>query len=105
MTAARGGRRPWSCVLALTGALAACGAGTLSAGTVARGAEDALQKKVGTRPDITCPKDLDATVGASTRCTLTVGKDPARYGLTVVVTSVKDGNATFDVQVDRTPQG
>ena len=49
---------------------------TLSAATVAKGAEDALQQKVGTRPDITCPKDLDATVGATTRCTLTVGKRP-----------------------------
>ncbi|MGZ4539901.1 MAG: DUF4333 domain-containing protein [Blastococcus sp.] len=105
MTPARGGgRRVWVLV-ALTGALAACGTTSLSAATVAKGAEDALEKKVGTRPDITCPKDLDATVGATTRCTLTVGKDPAKYGVTVVVTSVKDGNATFDVRVDRTPQG
>jgi len=105
MTPARSGRRPWLFVPVLAGALAACGTTTLSAATVASGAEDALQKKVGTRPDITCPKDLDATVGATTRCTLRVGKDPTTYGVTVVVTSVTDGNATFDVRVDRTPQG
>ena len=44
--------------------LAACGSGTLSADKVAKGAEDALEKQVGVRPDITCPEDLKAEVDA-----------------------------------------
>ena len=82
---------------------AACGTSTLSAAAVARGVEDALQKLVGSRPDVHCPKELAAEVGARTRCTLTAGQDPTKYGVTVTVTSVSGTKATFDVQVDKKP--
>ena len=107
MTPAEGGRRRSRLLLAapvLAAVLAACSTPALSAAAVAKGAEDALEKKVGTRPHITCPKDLDATVGATTRCTLTAGNESTKYGVTVVVTSVSDGHTRFDVRVDRTPE-
>jgi Domain of unknown function (DUF4333) len=83
---------------------AACGTETLSAGAVARGAEDALEKEVGSRPDVHCPRKLEAAVGARTRCTLTVGTDPTTYGVTVTVTAVHGEKATFDVVVDKKPK-
>ncbi len=82
---------------------AACGAGSLTADDVAEGAEDALEDQVGARPDISCPEDLEAKVGAETRCTLTAGGDPEEYGVTVIVTSVEGDTANFDVQVDTEP--
>ena len=71
---------------------------------MATGAEDALEKKVGTRPDVSCPDDLEAKVGAETTCTLTAGDDPTKYGVSVTVTSVDGETADFDVKVDDHPQ-
>jgi hypothetical protein len=85
--------------------LAACGSGSLAADEVATGAEDALEKQVGARPDISCPADLKAEVGAEAHCTLTAGEDPTEYGVTVTVTSVDGNTANFDVQVDDQPAG
>jgi hypothetical protein len=85
--------------------LAACGASALSADDVAEGAEDALEAQVGARPNVSCPDDLEAEVGAETRCTLSVDGDDQEYGVTVVVTSVEDDTANFDVQVDEEPVG
>jgi hypothetical protein len=83
---------------------AACGSGVLTAGKVADGAEDALEKKVGVRPDVTCPGDLDAKVGATGRCTLTAPGDDTTYGLTVTITKVDGDDAAFDVEVDSAPK-
>ena len=82
---------------------AACGSASLAAEEVATSAEDALEDQVGVRPEVSCPEDLEAEVGAQTRCTLTAGDDPTEYGVTVTVTSVEDGTANFDVQVDDGP--
>ena len=87
-------------VLGMTG----CATSTLTAEAVADGAADALEDEVGTRPEISCPDDLDAKVGAETRCTLTAPGDPTEYGVTVTVTSVDGDDARFDVQVDNEPQ-
>jgi hypothetical protein len=84
--------------------LAACGTSTLPANEVATKAEDALQQQIGVRPTISCPDDVKAEVGVKTRCTLTGGDDPTRYGVTVTVTSVDGTNAEFDIQVDQQPQ-
>ena len=84
--------------------LTAC-TGTLASDDVATQAEDALEERVGARPDIVCPDDLDAEVGAETRCTLTAGDDPTEYGVTVTVTAVDEGEAAFDVEVDGQPRG
>ncbi len=78
------------------------GTSSLSDAEVADAAEDALEKEVGSRPDITCPEGLDEEEGASTRCTLTASDDPVEYGVTVTVTAV--GKSTkIDVQVDEEP--
>jgi hypothetical protein len=84
--------------------LTACTA-TLASDDVATQAETALEEEVGARPDIVCPEDLEAEVGAETRCTLTAGDDPTEYGVTVTVTSVDGDQATFDVVVDDEPTG
>jgi hypothetical protein len=83
-------------------ALAACG-GSLPADEVAGAAADALETELGFRPQVRCPDDLTADVGAETRCTATV--DGQTYGATVTVTSVDDDGAQFDVRVDRRSPG
>jgi hypothetical protein len=77
--------------------------GTLDAGEVATQAEDALEKEVGARPDITCPEDLKAEVGAETHCVLTGGGDPTEYDVLVRVNAVDGDTATFDVEVGDKP--
>jgi hypothetical protein len=84
--------------------LSGCGGGSVKAGDVATQAEDALEKQVGARPDITCPNDLEAKVGATTRCSLTAEGLDGTYGVTVKVTKVQGDQASFDVQVDQKPQ-
>ncbi len=90
-------------VLPVLLATACGGSGALSAEEVATRAEDSLEAQVGTRPDITCPDELPAEVGAEARCTLTVDGDPAEYGVTVTITSVDGDTAAFDVVVDDQP--
>jgi hypothetical protein len=85
--------------------LTACGAGSLAAEDIATEAEDALEEQVGARPDVSCPDDLDAEVGAEIRCVLTAGDDPTEYGVQITVTSIEGDDATFDVAVDEQPQG
>jgi hypothetical protein len=85
--------------------LASCGSGSVAADDVAEQAEDALEGQVGTRPEISCPDDLPAEVGAETRCTLTADDDPTEYGVTVTVTSVEGDTVNFDVEVDEEAGG
>jgi hypothetical protein len=60
---------------------------------------DAFEGELGFRPDVNCPDDVEAEVGAEGRCTAAV--DGATYGATVTVTAVDDDGAEFDVRVDR----
>ena len=60
---------------------------------------DAFEAELGFRPEVSCPDDVEAEVGAETRCTAAV--EGATYGATVTVTAVEDDGAEFDVQVDR----
>jgi Domain of unknown function (DUF4333) len=90
-------------VPALLAVVTACGVGDLSADDVATKAEDALEEQVGVRPTISCPEDLAAEVGATTRCTFTAGDDPTEYGVQVTVTSVDDDAVRFDVELDERP--
>ena len=90
-------------VPALLFGLAACGSDVVTAEETAAKAEDALEEQIGTRPDISCPDDLEAEEGAETRCTLTAGEDPTEYGVTVTVTSVEGATVNFDVEVDSEP--
>jgi hypothetical protein len=96
-------RRPVAVVALLVG-LTACGAGDLAAEDVATKAEDALEKQVGVRPDISCPEDLAPDVGATIRCTFTAGDDPTEYGVQVTVTSVDDESVRFDVELEDRPK-
>ena len=86
--------------IALALVAAGCGSKTLDKSTVEQGAKDALAKTVGRPPQkISCPKDLDAKVGATERCTLT--DHGTKLGMTVRVTRVHDDKANFDVVVDK----
>jgi Domain of unknown function (DUF4333) len=87
----------------LLAGLAGCGSGTLAAEETAEKAEDALEEQIGTRPEISCPDDLEAEVGAESRCILTAGDDPTEYGVTITVTSVEGDTVNFDVEVDEEP--
>jgi hypothetical protein len=89
---------------ALLLALAGCGS-EVAARDVATAVADAVEPRIGARPDVTCPDDLPAEVGARTRCTLTGGELDGRYGVTVTVAAVDDGRARFDVEVDTAPLG
>jgi hypothetical protein len=90
----------------LLASLPACGShDALTAVQVAGSAEKALQRETGFRPDITCPKDLAATVGAHTRCTLTAAGDPTKYGVTVTVVKVDGDTPDLKVEVDKEPLG
>lgn len=85
---------------------AACSSGpaTLEAGRVEEEITSALTAEVGFPPDaVSCPEDLEAEPGATTRCEVTV--DDATLGATVEVTSVDGDTAEFDIQVDEEPAG
>jgi hypothetical protein len=88
-------------VLGLTG----CGGAVLEQDTVEQGAADALEAQIGVRPEIDCPADVDAEVGATAECTLTAPGDSTTYPVTVTVTSVEGDSANFDVQVGDAPVG
>ena len=78
---------------------------TLSKSEVESQAQSALTASVGQQaPAITCPGDLDAKVGATETCAITL--DSKVYDVTVTVTSVDEStnNAKFDVQVAKTPR-
>ena len=81
--------------------LTACGGGTkaVSQAEVEKQVSAQLTQQVGQKPDsISCPGDLPAEKGSTMRCTLTA--KGTSIGLTVTVTSVKDSNVRFAIQVD-----
>lgn len=55
-------------------------------------------------PIIECPDDLEAEEGATTECDLSVEGEDAVYPVAVQITSVEDGEATFDIEVGETPR-
>lgn len=56
-------------------------------------------------PNIDCPSDLDAEVGATMECELSVDGDPQVFPVTVTVESIEDGTANFSVEVGDAPIG
>ena len=90
-------------VVALVLLTAGCGGGRIPAEVVATEAENLLERQVGVRPQIVCPDDVPAEPGATTRCVLSAGGDPTRYGVTVKLVRAKDGSLTEEVQVDGKP--
>ena len=105
--AVRVSRRPLriAVVLAAGGLLAGCGAEHVEATAVASAVADQVEEQAGAKPDVDCPEDLAAEVGASARCSLILDGVDGTYGVTVTVTSVEDGEAHFDVRVDDEPRG
>ena len=85
--------------------MSACGSDALPARQVAASAEKALEQETGVRPDVTCPKELEAEVGATARCTLTAAGDPTEYGVTVTVMSIDGDTPDLQVEVDPEPSG
>jgi hypothetical protein len=84
---------------------AGCGTGTVAKGDVAKAVAEQVQAQVGSRPQVRCPDDLAAKVGATARCTLTLEGVDGVYGVTATVTKVEGDQANFDIQVDSEPQG
>jgi hypothetical protein len=90
--------------VALTTGLAACGSSaTLSKDDVAKKVQAEFDKIAQSRgqesfPKVTCPDDLKAEAGATTRCSAT-GPD-GTLGITVTVKSAKDGNAELAFKAD-----
>lgn len=83
--------------------VAGCGADPIPAPDVAEAAEDLLEAEIGFRPEISCPDDVEAEVGTSTRCTLTAGDDPTEYGVTVTLATLEEDEPGWSVQVDDRP--
>lgn len=76
----------------------------ISGSEVATIAEDQLEQTVGIRPTVECFEDVEARVGATTRCLLSSPGMAETYGVTATVTSVTGDQAHFDVTVDEQPQ-
>src|SRR5699024_8982088 len=92
--------------LAAVGLVAACSRpAALPAVHLEAQAETPLEEQVGQRPDISCPEDLPAEVGATIECELTAEGMAEAYGVTMTVTDVADdGNVGFDIAVDEEPK-
>lgn len=93
-------------MLVAAGLLGACSA-NLEVGKTAGTPKDVLAKTVkekleahaGKKADsVTCDGDLEAKVGATQKCVLTVGG--SKLGVTVTATSVNGDNIKFDAKVD-----
>lgn len=90
-------------VAALTLGLLGCGPGQIDKADVEASAQQALTESVGQEsPPISCPSDLEAEVGASEVCTITISDQP--YDVTVTVTSVENGKAKFSAEVATEPR-
>jgi hypothetical protein len=91
-------------LVALAVGLSACGGpATLSKEDVAKEAQaqlDAVAQENGQEsfPKITCPDDLKAEKGATTRCT--AATPDGELGITAEVTDVKDDKAQLHFQAD-----
>ena len=86
--------------LVVVGALAACGEETVEQADIETEVQSALSKSVGQEaPKATCPDELKAEEGATTRCYMDF-PEKKRLGITVTVKSVDGDTAKFDVQAD-----
>ncbi|GAQ58425.1 DUF4333 domain-containing protein [Streptomyces acidiscabies] len=100
--------RPSAAALAATALLlTACSASVevgnkskMSSGKLADVVAKRLAETTGQpKPHITCPEDLKAKVGTTTRCTLTAS-DGSTLGVSVKVTSVDGDRINFDIKAD-----
>jgi len=95
---------PVAAVTVLLGLTAGCGgAKQVDSSALEKQVSTQLTKSVGQKPDsVDCPKALEATKGATTRCSLTAGG--STYGLTVRTTKVDGDQVSFSVKVDDEPE-
>ncbi|HXR44928.1 MAG TPA: DUF4333 domain-containing protein, partial [Pseudolysinimonas sp.] len=78
---------------------------TSPAGKVASTAESALEKKVGSRPDIDCgDKPITIVKGKTITCDLTDPGDGSVYDVKITFTSVQGTKYHIDVKVADTPK-
>ena len=92
--------------LGLVLASAACGSSTghVKKADVESQIKSQIGAKVGQTPEAaSCPGNLEAKVGATERCTLTLAG--TTYGTTVTVTDVHGSTVDFSINVDSTPVG
>ena len=92
--------------LLLTGCSVHAEAGpTVSASKVATTAEDALEKKVGARPDIDCgSKDIILVNGKSITCDLTDPSSGQSYDVKITFSKVQGSTFHIDTKVAQTPK-
>ena len=84
----------------ITGCSFSTGSGSVDRHKVEKEVSDELTKTVGQRPKaIICPGDLKAVEGTKMRCQLEASNGKA--SLTLTVTSVKDNDVKFHIQVDQ----
>jgi hypothetical protein len=87
-------------VVLITGCSFSTGSGSVDRHKVEKEVSDQLTKTVGQRPKaIICPRDLKAVEGTKMRCKLEAS-DGSEIGLTLTVTTVKDDDVKFHIQVD-----
>lgn len=79
--------------LVLTG----CGS-SIEQGELESQVASALEGETGVSPEVNCPGDLDAEVGASTECTATEPGSDREFTYRITVTAVQDGRASFDIR-------
>lgn len=77
--------------------LAACGSSIEEAELEAQVA-GLIESEFGVAADVSCPGDLDAEVDATTECTVTDPGTGEEIALRIIVTSVEDGTADFDIR-------
>lgn len=104
MTKALGAAAALASLLALAGTTS-CSLGDKSVKKedVANQISTQLGGQVGHKPEsVTCPENLQGTVGATLKCDLT--DQGTTFGVTVTVTSVEGDNVKFDIKVDDAPK-
>ena len=100
---------PLAIVLALASAalLSGCGGGTAAsvpADGIATTAENALEEKIGTRPDIDCgTDDIELVEGKVIDCTLTDPVSGEKFDSPVTIKAVDGSSYTVGVQVGDAP--
>lgn len=78
---------------------------TVPASSVAKAAAGALEKQVGSRPDIDCGKgDVKLIDGTKVKCELTDPSTKSVFGATVTISDVKGTDYRVNVKVDSTPK-
>jgi hypothetical protein len=79
----------------------ACGTGVVDKDEVATTTASALREQGVQVENMTCPEDLEAVVGKTTRCEFTTGGQPV--DAVVAVTAVDGSTARYDVRTEPRP--